>query len=444
MKRQTRRAAPRIWLYLGLFLVFLCFNSRLVFRADDLRYMTGPAEQGGLWNWFIYYYLNWSGRALHLLYVPLTWLPVWVFRVLNALVLTGLAFCLERLAGCMPPLAGERPAPALTVCAGALAVCTSSLFNTVLWGCASVSFLWGLVACLFAVWVVCRAFQGKRVPPLTWAGAAACACFAAYAEQPAATLLGCLLALLAAFLLTRRRIPGPFWLLLALAAGNCAVNLLAPGNGVRSFAETIARWPDYGGYDLWRKLALGVSYGLDALTGPLARYVFLLAALLVLRLLLRRRWLPAVLGAACAGYWALATVRDFLPAVRPLFAFVPGDELFGGGAAALALTWLGLFFWFLLCGLLLWDGADWDWPAGLLGLAVPADLVVMGFSPSLYASLERPFYVSNILLNLLSLRQLFRLAQEGALPRRALWLPAGALAAYALLTLYRAFVMPVA
>ena len=79
-----------------------------------------------------------------------------------------------------------------------------------------------------------------------------------------------------------------------------------------------------------------------------------------------------------------------------------------------------------------------------MGLAVLANLVVMGFSPSLYASLERPFYVSNILINLLSLRQLFRGAVESRLPRWAFWLPSAVLTAYGLLTMYRAFIMPVA
>lgn len=445
MIAQKQRIQTRVLLYAGIFVMFFVFNSCLVFRADDLRYMSAPEDYGSLWNWFVYYYLNWSGRALHLLYVPLTRMPVWIFRTLNALVLTGLAWCLERLAACFILPANEKPAlPALTVAAGALTVCTSSLFNTVLWGCASLSFVWGLAACLFTVWVICRAFCGEAVSPFLWIAAALCACFAAYAEQPAATLLGCLLALLAAFLLSRRRIPFPFWAVLGLTAVNCAVNLAAPGNGVRSFAETISRWPDYGSYNLWQKLALGLTYGLDALTGPLARYVFILAGLLTLRLLLCRRWLSALMGILCTGYWMLASARDFVPAVEPLFAFVSGDNLYGGGNHALLLTWLGLFFWFLLCGLLLADGGQPDWAAGLMGLAVLANLVVMGFSPSLYASLERPFYVSNILINLLSLRQLFRGAVESHLPRWAFWLPSAVLAAYGLLTMYRAFIMPVA
>ena len=445
MNRIRRLFSLRLGIYLGIFTVFLLFNSRMVFWSDDLRFLAAPDQYGGIWNWFVYYYQNWSGRVLHLVFVLIARMPIWVFRILNALFLTGLTFCLEQLAACF--ITTDRKIselPALMLAAGALAVCTSSLFNTVLWGCSTVLYLWGLTLCFFTVWVICLALQGHNVPPALWFASALSACFAAYAEQPAATLLGYLLVLLAAFLLTRRRIPRPFWVVLVLAVLNSAVNLAAPGNGVRSFAETISRWPDYGSYDLWQKLSLGLTYGLDALTGPLARYVFILAGLLTLRLLLCRRWLPALMGALCAGYWMLASARDFVPAVEALFVFLPGNNLYTDSPSAFSLTWLALFFWFLLCGVLLADGDTFDWGAGVTGLAVLANLVIMGFSPSLYASLERPFYVSNILINLLSLRQLFRCAAESRLPRWAFWLPAAVLAAYGLLTMYRAFVMPVA
>ena len=444
MNRTRRFLSPRAGIYLGLFAVFLLFNSRMVFWSDDLRFLAAPEQYGGIGNWFAYYYQNWSGRVLHLVFVLVARMPIWVFRTLNALFLAGLAFCLEQLAACFVLPDRETPAlPALTLAAGALAVCTSSLFNTVLWGCSTVLYLWGLTLCFITVWVLCLALQGREIPPVLWGVAAVCACFAPYAEQPAATLLGYLLVLLAAFLLTRRHIPLPFWPILALAAVNSAVNLAAPGNGVRTFAETISRWPDYGGYSLWRKLALGLSYGLDALTGPLARYGFILAALLALRLLLCRRWLPMLLAGVCAGYWALAAARDFVPALAGLFAFVPGNDLYAGGPSALPLTWLALFFWFLLCGVLLTDGETIDWGAGVTGLAVLANLVLMGFTPSIYASLERPFYVSNILLNLLSLRQLVRIARESRLPRGLLWVPAVLLAVYGLFTMYRALAVPV-
>ena len=50
MIAQKQRIQTRVLLYAGIFVVFFVFNSCLVFRADDLRYMSAPEDYGSLWN----------------------------------------------------------------------------------------------------------------------------------------------------------------------------------------------------------------------------------------------------------------------------------------------------------------------------------------------------------------------------------------------------------
>lgn len=328
------------------------------------------------------------------------------------------------------------PHPSVTLASGALVLCTTS-YNTVLWGCASVSYVWGIAACLATVYIVGLSLNGKPIKKACWVVASVCACYAAYAEQPAATLLGFLLIFILIFLLFRQPIPYFVLVISLLTLINSIVNLIAPGNQIRDFTETISRWPDFGSYTLIQKLALGCSYTLDALTGPLARYVFIAVGFLILNLHINRQWVSTVLCILILGYFGCACLQDFFPVFRHLFNFIPGDNLYGWGFPQLLCTGLFLFVWFGLIALISIGDTAPDWFGGILGLAVFANLLIMGFSPTIYASAERPFYVSNLLINLLSLRFFFRFSIVKKVPYWIHWGLAILICLYAALTLFR-------
>lgn len=387
-------------------LLYLFINLLQVqLHGDDYYYSQVIQMYGSLANWFVYNYTHWSGRIIQLFHVFFLQGEAWPFRVLNFMAMSGEAVLFFRLARSSKD---RQPRALLLLFCGIQVISIAWIFESMFWPAAMISYCWGTVCMLFVISLLWQLYQGERISAFHWVAACLAACYASYAEQPAAVLLGFLLVFLVAFLVKRIAIPKPFWLLAALAAINTVICLSAPGNAVRSDLEMFFHWPDFDAYGLFRKLALGISYALEMLTGNLLRYLLMAAALLALTNLLHKRWIPFALSIIPAGYYGLAVLEEWIPALRPwlpLYNYMPGNDLFSGTAWLMLCTCLGVSMFVLLAmAAIVSSDSEPDFFNGFLLLAAFASLMIMCATPTIYVSGGRCGYVSNVLINLVAVR----------------------------------------
>lgn len=426
-RNRVKQYGPAL-VFAAFILLYVVLNLFWTYmRADDFNYREVLHEFDSLWEWFVYNYNSWSGRLVQVIHVVFLQAGVWPFQLVNSCVMAVQMYLLYRMAR---DAAGRVMETAekmvLTLFCGVGLIFVGWIYESMFWPAAMITFTWGTFCSLAVVCTLRDAAKGSAIAGWRWALTCLAACYASYSEQSAAVQLGFLVVFAGAFLALRRPIPRPYWLVAALAVVNTAISWLAPGNAVRYQTETLLRWPDYETYGLFRKLALGVSYALDGLTGTWLRYTLVAAALLVLSNLLRRRWLAAVLSLIPAGYYEWAVLGEWFPPLRaavPIYSYLPGDDLFAGTPWLAFCTFLGLFVFLLLAFLLFLSGPqELDWFSGFLALAAFGSLVMMGFSPTIYVSGSRCGYMYNVLINLVSVRLWCRSLTAFRWPRWAITL----------------------
>ena len=408
MRKIKLQRFPNIFWITGgcIALFYLVVNfARVQLHGDDFYFAQVIQLYGSAVNWLVFNYTHWSGRIVHFFYVLLLEGDAWPFRVLNSFVMVGELVLFFRM-GCMREQKYGRTL--LLLLCGVQVIGVARIFESMFWPVAMVLYCWGMLCTLLVLYTLESVYRRKKVATGQWIVACLAACYTSYAEQPAAVLLGFLLVFGVAFRIRNIPIPGPFWIVSALTVLNTAICLLAPGNAVRTELEIVQRWPDYDTYGLFRKLSLGISYTLEMLTGNLLRYLLIAAALLVLANLLYKRWIPLALSIVPAGYYGLAVLQEWFPALRawlPLYDYMPGNDLFGGSLWAMFCTCLGVSMFVLLAlAAMLGAPEELEFCNGFLLLAAFASLLVMCATPTIYASGSRCGYVSNVLINLVAVR----------------------------------------
>lgn len=220
-------------------------------------------------------------------------------------------------------------------------------------------------------------------------------------EQVAVSLL-LAVAVLAACRLSERQRIGPEALVLAAGTLSAAVLFAAPGNQLR-LASEISWLPEFGRFGLLDKLTLGLDR-VNAHANDNDNRLFLLAMLSSIALLYmqRERWrmkplATLVLG---GGVTTLLVSGAGLPVSAKLTfsgPILPGDWRSLDVFVAFAKTMV-LYGTLAVCAVY-FSRRRLEWVAGVGVLAlVFAMTLVLGFSPTVYGSGARIFYVSDVLL----------------------------------------------
>ncbi len=396
-------------------IVVLSFALNLTLRdyADDFVFRDGPARYGGFAGWLVFYAKNWSGRLIpHAILVGLLQLPNAVFVVANSLMLALLPDMLTR---CLFPekYCGDYRLKFALFLALIFIIPGEVLLDAVFWKCASVLYLWGMVAALFAIRPFILIYRAERpVRAREFVLAVVGGIYVSGFEQLAAFLTVFMVAMTLWNGIALRRRVRSCAALTALAAALTLFFAAMPGNRTRFFTEVVQRFPDYDMLTFWDKLLIGIG---RLLSGIQDKYVCVFCALawfLATRLFKiasrRNRWV-AVIGGGVSLYYTLATVcflaksktRGGIPLLDKAFTFIRFDGaffrrnpmyLFAFAAGFMAFCGLGLMLIFSSRG----DRADVVKP--LLYFGGGCTVIIMGFSPTVYASGERTFFIFAVFL----------------------------------------------
>ncbi len=264
-----------------------------------------------------YRYETWSSRVLVEAAVKLlTAASGGIWKILNVLMILLLIWIVADLfggEGRRAKIRSQLSFFALLWCLPVLTLCDAG------WIATTLNYLWPLTLGLVAMRPLKHGLREEKCPGWEYVVCPVCMLFAANTEQGAAVLLGVYL-LFGGYLFWRKKKLSLFYLiLLALPAVSAAFILASPGNAYRFEAEMDQWFPGYDRLSWSQKLLMGfidcVHYYASAGGSERTNYLFALLT-----------------GILFAGVWQKSKDTKFSPAV--LTAFIPLTFYWGIGQFA--------------------------------------------------------------------------------------------------------------
>lgn len=430
MNRLTKeewRRKKHIILYGILFIVLLCCHFTIDLTYGDDGYFAHVLD-GVTWKDFLISRYHWASSriVLEAVYIPLTQYAQWLWRIMDSAVIIVILWNVNAFFGTEDRVKGFFLEILLALFVPMTAIMGAG------WIATTANYLWTAAAAMIALIPVKKWTEGRTLRWWEHVVCGVCLLYAANHEQTAALLLGlyavCGLWLAAEKIRGRkeegsagRKIPWQYWLYLLFTL--LAVRYIAecPGNYWRRQHDIEAYFPDFSELTLFRKLFLGMlttgHYYMSAGDG---------------------NWIiPLTAGAAMAaiiakyrkhGKRAEMLLKAGVASIPFLFSVLAGhlcSFLFHQGILHRGLYWLGLFWndqlpeytdytegavlgevlifgGLFLCLLLgIWWAMDtWKEKIWFLVLSVAgaASRIILGFSPSVYASGNRTTFFATFLL----------------------------------------------
>lgn len=430
MDRKMKQADRKKWVVLaGMFLLQLLAHALI--RADfgdDLAYKNILANQT-LFDFLRERYHTWSSRvlieAIMLLFVTGN---VWWWKLADSLMIVLLLWVVSELFG---GESGQEKMRAQILMFCMIWIVPFFSLSSAGWVTTTINYLWPLTLGLVAMLPLRHWIQEEKIPVWEYAVCPVCALYGANMEQMGAILLGSYM-VFGGYLLWKRKKLSPFYFLqLLLIAGSLVFILTAPGNACRTEAEMQRFFPEFAaltpGQKLWMGFLDTTQYYLAAGDGQKS-YVFgLFSVVLWLTALLTfsgRKERRGVFGLLLSlipvvFYWGIGQTGNFLLnsglltrgrngiGVLAQNRQIPGMSYFSGGLVVFQ-TLCYLIVLAAVAGTVfyVWGVSE----EALLELVILAagflSRLVVGFSPTIYASGDRTALFCTAAILIVTLRNM--------------------------------------
>lgn len=412
-KKQIEAWVHSSWFpYVLLLAVLLVWHVQINNTYGDDNYFASVLQERKTVGAFLHErYQTWSSRVLiegaMVCIVPWAWL----FRVLNALVLTGLAVFSARL------VEGKTALVSWGLCA-MIMLLPESLLSSAGWVATQMNYTWPALCALIALLPLRRTLYAQRIPVWEALASLPALLFAANQEQFCVALLAILAVGIVKTVCSRKRMTWLCLTQLLLTGMSLVVIALCPGNKVRYQCELNYWFPDFDELSLLNKIELGFSstgYTLVMQRNVVfAGFALLLAALVWIK---KKDFLSRAIGAAPAAAVLMMgffpdTLERFLPNIGRMRMAL--QEIEAGAATysigtMLPFVLLGALFLCVVYGLLVALDREQGTAAVYVLCIGMATRMIMSFSPTIWASAERtfvPLYTVLIVLSGLILREI--------------------------------------
>lgn len=420
----------------GMFLLLLLAHTLI--RADfgdDLAYKNILANQS-MFDFLRERYHTWSSRVLiEAVMLPFATGNVWWWKIADSLMIVLFLWIVSELFG------GEKEQEKMQ--AQMLMFCMIWIvpffsLSSAGWITTTINYLWPLTLGLVAMLPLRHWIREEKIPVWEFVVCPVCALYGANMEQMGAILLGSYV-VFGGYLLWKRKKLSPFYFLqLLLIAGSLVFILTAPGNACRTEAEIQRFFPEFAGLSVGQKLWMGfldtTQYYLAAGDGQKS-YVFgLFSAILWLAALLtfwnrkEKRGIPGLLLSLLpvVFYWGIGQAGNFLLnsgrltrgrngiGVLAQNRQIPGMSYFSGGLVVFQ-TLCYLIVLAAVAGTIFYVwGVSEETLLELLILAAGfLSRLVVGFSPTIYASGDRTALFCTAAILIVTLRYLRRIFRRG-------------------------------
>ena len=424
MKSKYRQILPYIFCFAG----FLIISSYIHERSDDLVFRDSYSQYDNLAQWLQWFSSNWGGRVIPQgILVVLLQMPPIVFGLLNAAAGTLLAFYSKRF------IDGKHTVSDAAYCFSFMigllfAIPAKILHGTVFWKCANVLYLWGFSALFIALYPFACLLRGEKTGIPGFAAALFAAAYAASFEQAGICMVG-MMTVLSGYCFIFRHKEGngqgtekadrrsgcvQVIILLIAAAALTAVFCLLPGNKVRLEEETVRWYPQFAMLTIPEKVLLGLAYAADGLEGYAMVPLVAVAWMAMMKHMKKGGPVTGkVISAAVFAYFALMAI-DRISELNGSEGWLSGfftvskpdmEEFALEGAAIMRnllhyAAYLGL-------GYLVTSAPEkrTDPIAFVLYFGGLGSLVLMGFSPTISSSIERPLFFGCFMMIMVLFRE---------------------------------------
>ena len=406
---------------LFLFVMLLIWHARIHPFGDDLYFAAVWEDEGyGLIEFLSMRYQRWSSRVWieFILICMSRW--IWLWKVLNSLVITGIARACARLLG------GDRDAALNWGLCALVMLIPVGVLNSAGWIATTVNYAWPAFCALLALIPLRRALCQERLKAYEAGIAVIAVAFAANHEQYCVALLALLLIGTVTIVLQQKRVPPLCVLELLITLSNLILILRCPGNQVRYSSEIGTWFPQYGALSLWEKAEIGFSATGYSLI--MRRNLIFVAFAILLAISVwsqRKDFVSRIIGVIPFATSVLMGVfpelfAEFFPNIANLRNALTetgtGFDLHYPGTMIPDL-FLGAVFLCVVCSMFMCLHREKAWMMLFVLLICLGTKMMMGFSPTVWASGDRtglPLMTGLIWMSGMLIQEITRRAGERA------------------------------
>lgn len=393
MKNKIQKLYKYFPLFIFLLYVLWIHHNVVLLDGDDIVYQQ-TLKNTSVLAWCKDFYKLWGGRIpLQLLDIIYLNLPLKIWKICNSIIYVLVPVYIYRIILLFKEDITDKQCFLLySLISIFLVIMPDSIVNfSILWVTGSFNYLLPGIMLLIGLYPFLAEVAGKKVKKIDMIFAWIGVFLACYAEQTAAVFICMILFCFGYLIYKKQRIPKGYIVLAIFGLINAAIQYAAPGNVIRYDAEVLRWYQNFDMYNFFDKAMLGVIHCLKSVF--IQGFPFFTILLLLLGILtLRKSYLDQLsyLFLCVITIIAKNTVNGIDDGV--IWQVYSAKMLFN---IAVLIFWMLFFAWYILNCLEYSKEAK---IVALFFLAIFASGIVMGMSPTVFASGERVFFLSYLLL----------------------------------------------
>lgn len=408
-KLKNKKTIYRLLSFVLMYLVFFCLSCYVVNRNDDFVFKDAINRYGSIWGWCRFFFNNWGGRIIPQgILVLLLQLPEIIFHILDAAMWLVMLIYIQKVFD-----VNNHVNIYLSCTVSAIMIFTiipvSVLSGAFFWKCANVLYLWGMAAILVAIYPIVRIINDKSFKKRDIVFAFIATVYCSGFEQGAVFMSVALVALTASAFFQKKRVNKSVIVLTVVACILTLIFTASPGNATRSDAEVIAWLPKFGMYSVVDKILLGIRYAVVNAEAQIP-VVFLILSGMVFYCYIKRKDVCLFFKLCSFLCFIFFTFRM----VHQVGVNMTGNETFLSKVFKLVevdtiefgIPWFAFLRELVNVGMIAFLGISLVFIitdkvsilAFLTYFGGFGTMAMMGFSPTIYASADRPRCIGYVLL----------------------------------------------
>lgn len=394
--KKMNKLFPYVPLLFGI-LYFYYISCSAVLYGDDLVYIHNLDGKSVL-QWCKEFYCNWGGRVpLQLLDIMFLYHSIKLWRFFNTVIMTVYTVYTVKIAKLFNKDITDKSLFLLTTFQIILFIfMPQPTFNDgAIWITGSFNYLLPCAMLVMSLYPFIANIKEVKISKLGYILSYLSVSLCCYAEQTAAVFICMALICLLIQFIQKKCVSKELVALLIFGFINCVVMFMAPGNQVRYDAELICWYQTFDTYNMFDKIVVGLIHTMKVLMQN--GFIYIAFLLLFMGLMAYRKDKELMLS-----YLFLC----FITFVNYHLVYNLTDEVVWQIYSVRTLLTIGMIcFWILYSSWFLFYLLKMDMNlaivSSLLWLATFCAGIVMGMSPTIYASGLRVFFVCYVLLILL-------------------------------------------
>lgn len=401
MIRETLKKHPNL-IYIIYFIVLLMITYKIhSIMADDLFFQNIAIND--LISYLGSRYHEWTSRLIiETLLVTFLHLPKICWCIVTSLVMTTIAWCISYIFT-------KHNLSTRIISILAISIIPISIMSEAGWYATSINYLWPLAFLLISFIPIKHALTNKKEPIWAYPIYIISALIAGNQEQSCALLLGFYVLFSIYFCWKKKNIP-IIYIQTTISLMSIIFILTCPGNNLRSISETALWYPAYENFSIIQKGILGVNSTLSKLLINGSAPFFALSILIILITKNKEKWLKYIsfiplLIIAYIEYFH-NNINKLFPNMNNLYETIknftqPMNEIhiFSIRNCLLIIISIVIFLSIALCLFEFFKKKkEQSIFIPILLLAGFLSVIIMGFSPTVYASGMRPFTFLNYIM----------------------------------------------